>query len=205
MNRGQGDPSSDASCELVVIGASWGGLHAVSTILAGLPADFPAPVVIVQHRQEDAKDLLSGLLDRHGPLTVREADDKTKLSAGCVLIAPPGYHVLIEHGHLELSTEAQVRFSRPSIDVAMETAAHAYGDRAIGVVLTGANEDGAAGLAEIRRLGGIAVAQDPDTAEKAIMPAAAIAAADPQHVRRLEDIAPLLVKLASGEKVQADA
>lgn len=193
------------SCELVIIGASWGGLHAVGEILAGLPADFPAPVVVIQHRQEDVKDLLSGLLDRRGHLTVREAEDKTRLTAGCVHIAPPGYHVLIEPGHLELSTEAQVKFSRPSIDVAMETAAHAYGDRAIGVVLTGANEDGAAGLAEIRRLGGVAVAQDPESAEKPIMPAAAIAAADPQFVRPLEEIAPLLVELASGARVEADA
>ena len=193
------------SCELVIIGASWGGLHAVSEILAGLPADFPAPIVIVQHRQEDSQDILSGLLDRRGPLTVRDAEDKTQLTPGCVHVAPPGYHVLIEPGHLELSTEAQVRYSRPSIDVAMETAAHAYGDRAIGVVLTGANDDGAAGLAEIRRLGGIAVAQDPETAEKPIMPAAAIAAANPQHVRPLNEIAPLLVELAFGEKLSTDA
>jgi two-component system chemotaxis response regulator CheB len=207
MSGTQREPSASGGdgCDLVIIGASWGGLHAVGRILSALPADFPAPIVIVQHRQEEATDMLSGLLDRHGPLTVREADDKTELCAGCVHVAPPGYHVLIERGHLELSTEAQVRFSRPSIDVAMESAAHAYGDRAIGVVLTGANDDGAAGLAEIRRLGGIAVAQDPETAEKSIMPAAAIARADPQHVRPLEEIAPLLVRLVSGEKVQADA
>ena len=186
-----------SGCDLVIIGASWGGLRAVGRILEGLPAGFPAPVVVVQHRQEGVKDLLSGLLDRHGPLTVREAEDKAELSAGCVFVAPSGYHVLIEAGHLELTTEAEVRFSRPSIDVAMESAAHAYGDRAIGVVLTGANEDGAAGLAEIRRLGGVAVAQDPDSAERATMPAAAIAAAHPQYVCRLEEIAPLLVRLAS--------
>ena len=194
-----------SACELVIIGASWGGLHAVSEILSGLPEDFPAPIVIVQHRQESAEDLLSTLLDRRGPLTVREAEDKTRLSAGCVHVAPPGYHVLVEPGHLELSTEAQVHFSRPSIDVAMESAAHSYGDRAIGVVLTGASDDGAAGLAEIRRLGGVAVAQDPETAERATMPAAAIAAAHPQHVCQLAEIAPLLVRLASGEKVSSDA
>ena len=186
-------------CDLVIIGASWGGLHAISAILGGLPKDFPAPVVVIQHRQPGQPDLLTGLLDRHGPLTVREAEDKSKLSAGCVLVAPAGYHVLIEPGHLELTTEAEVRFSRPSIDVAMETAAHAYGDRAIGVVLTGANEDGAAGLAEIRRLGGVAVAQDPDTAERSTMPAAAIAAAQPQFVCRLEEIAPLLTRLATDD------
>ena len=186
-----------SGCELVIIGASWGGLHAISTILGGLPEDFPAPIVIVQHRQPGQPDMLSGLLDGQGPLTVREAEDKSELAPGCVLVAPSGYHVLIEPGHLELTTEAEVRFSRPSIDVAMETAAHAFGDRAIGVVLTGANEDGAAGLAEIRRLGGVAVAQDPETAEKSAMPAAAIAAAHPQYVARLEEIAPLLTRLAT--------
>ena len=184
------------SCDLVIIGASWGGLHAVGEILGGLAEDFPAPVVVVQHRQPGQPDLLSGLLDRHGPLKVREAEDKSELCPGCVFVAPADYHVLIEPDHLELTTEAEVRYSRPSIDVAMETAAHAFGDRAIGVVLTGANEDGAAGLAEIRRLGGVAVAQDPETAEKGTMPAAAIAAAQPQHVCRLEEIAPLLTRLA---------
>jgi two-component system chemotaxis response regulator CheB len=194
-----------SGCELVIIGASWGGLHAIGEILRGLPQDFPAPVVVVQHRQPGAEDLLSGLLDRHGPLNVKEAEDKSQLKPGCVHVAPSGYHVLIEPGQIELTTEAEVRFSRPSIDVAMETAAHAYGDRAIGVVLTGANEDGAAGLAEIRRLGGVAVAQDPETAERATMPAAAIEAAHPQHVVKLEEIAPLLVRLAQGEPVGSDA
>ena len=186
-----------SGCDLVILGASWGGLHAIGEILGGLDADFPAPVVVVQHRQAGQEDLLSGLLDRHGPLTVREAEDKTELCAGCVFVAPAGYHVLVEPGHLELTTEAEVHYSRPSIDVAMETAAHAYGDRAVGVVLTGANDDGAAGLAEIRRLGGVAVAQDPDTAERSTMPAAAIAAAHPQFVCRLEEIAPLLTRLAA--------
>ena len=186
-----------SGCDLVIIGASWGGLRAISQILGGLSEDFPAPIVIVQHRQPGRQDLLTGLLDRKGPLTVREAEDKSELTPGCVLVAPADYHVLIEPGHLELTTEAEVRFSRPSIDVTMETGAHSYGDRAIGVVLTGANEDGAAGLAEIRRLGGVAVAQDPDTAERSTMPAAAIAAAQPQFVCRLEEIAPLLTRLAA--------
>lgn len=187
---------------IVIVGASWGGLRALGTVLSGLPPDFAAPVVLIQHRQEGMPDLLSALLDRSGPLTVREAEDKAELSPGCVHVAPPGYHVLVEPGHLELSTEARVHFSRPSIDVALETAAHAYGRRAVGVVLTGANDDGAEGLRELRRLGGIAIVQDPESAERATMPAAAIAAADPQHVLPLEDIAPLLVRLAAGERVQ---
>ena len=183
--------------ELVIIGASWGGLHAVGEILSGLPADFPSPLLIVQHRAEDAEDILAGLLDRRGPLTVLDADDKAPLIPGCIRVAPPGYHVLVERGHVELSTEALVRFSRPSIDVALETGAQAYGAGLVGVVLTGANDDGAHGLAEVRRHGGMAIVQDPRSAERPTMPAAAIAAADPQLVSELEDIAPLLVQLAT--------
>jgi two-component system chemotaxis response regulator CheB len=190
-------------CDIVVIGASWGGLRAVSEILEAMPADFPVPILIVQHRSPDAGDLLAHLLGRHGPLTVKEAEDKTSLSAGCVHVAPPDYHVLVEREHVELSQEAQVQFSRPSIDVAMETAAHAFAHRAVGVILTGANADGAAGLCEIRRRGGVAVVQDPATAERREMPDAAIAAARPQHVCPLEEIGPLLVRIAASERVSS--
>src|SRR3954451_7833413 len=186
-------------CELVIIGASWGGLHAVSEILAGLPEHFPVPILVVQHRAEDSGDLLAGLLDRAGPLPVAEADDKAPLPWHGVLVAPPGYHVLVERDHLALSTEAQVRFSRPSIDVALETAADALGDGVIGVVLTGDNADGAEGLAAVRRRGGVAIVQDPVTATRAAMPEGARAAASPQVVAGLPDIAALLVRLGSGE------
>jgi two-component system chemotaxis response regulator CheB len=143
--------------------------------------------------------MLAGLLDRNGPLPVLEAEDKATLSPGCVRVAPPGYHVLVEQGHIALSIEAQVQFSRPSIDVTMESAAHSYGASATGVVLTGANADGSAGLREIRRRGGIAIVQDPATAARATMPEAAIVAADPQYVVPLEEIAGLLVQLAAGK------
>jgi two-component system chemotaxis response regulator CheB len=184
--------------DIVVIGASWGGLHAIGTVLAGLPAGFGVPVLVVQHRGDDAGDLLAPLLDRVGPLPVREADDKQPLSADFVTVAPPGYHVLVERDHLALSTDEKVRFSRPSIDVALETAADAFGSGVIGVVLTGNNDDGAHGLAEVRRRGGLAVVQDPETAERPTMPAAARAAARPQVVVALEEIAPLLVRVVSG-------
>src|SRR4051794_11881874 len=172
-------------CELIVIGASWGGLHAVGEILAGLPAGFGVTVLIVQHRAEDAQDLLAGLLDRRGPLTVREVEDKQPIRGAGVLVAPSGYHVLVERDHFELSTEAQVRFSRPSIDVALETAADALGAAVVGIVLTGANSDGAEGLAAVRRRGGIAIVQDPATATQPAMPTAARAAAHPQVVAEL--------------------
>ena len=182
--------------EVVIIGASWGGLHAVGEVLAPLPADFPLPVLVVQHRSEDGEDLLANLLARRTALTVCEADDKEALSPGSVHVAPRGYHVLVERDHLELSTEAAHHHSRPSIDLAFTTAAQAYGEGAVGVVLTGANADGAAGLTEVRRRGGMAIVQDPASAERDAMPRAAIAAADPQEVRPLEEIAPLLLALA---------
>jgi two-component system chemotaxis response regulator CheB len=184
------------SSEIVVIGSSWGGLHAVGEILRGLPGDFPLPVVLVQHRSESGEDLLAGLLTRRGALDVREAEDKEALCRGCVFVAPRGYHLLVERDHLELSTEAAVRHSRPSIDLALESAADAYGPGVIGVILTGANDDGAAGLAAVRRRGGMTIVQDPATAEVPTMPAAALAAADPQAVVDVGEIAPLLVSLA---------
>src|SRR3954469_14617873 len=173
--------------KLIVIGASWGGLHAVGEILAGLPADFGVTVLVVQHRAEDAEDLLAGLLDRRGPLAVREVEDKQPIRGAGVLVAPSGYHVLVERDHFELSTEAQVRFSRPSIDVALETAADALGAAVVGIVLTGANDDGAEGLAAAGARGGVAIVQDPDSAEQPTMPAAALAAARPQVVAELAD------------------
>ena len=184
------------SCELVVIGGSWGGMQAVSEILEGLPADFPVPVLVVLHRAEDSGDILAGLLDRHGPLPVSEADDKALLSPGCVRVAPPGYHLLVARGHCELSCEAAVAYSRPSIDLTLESAAEAYAAGKVRVVLTGSNSDGAAGLAAVRRAGGTAIVQDPASAEKARMPRAAIEAADPQYVLGLAEIAPTLVRLA---------
>src|SRR4051794_15029299 len=104
---------------IVVIGASLGGLHALEQVLERLPADFAAPLLLVQHRAEEAPSLLAGLLGHHSRLDVCEAEDKARLQPGCALVAPAGYHVLVERGHIELSTEAEVRFSRPSIDLAL--------------------------------------------------------------------------------------
>lgn len=184
---------------IVVIGASMGGLHALERVLEGLPEDFPMPLLLVQHRAEDAPSLLVGLLRSHSRLEVCEAEDKARLRPGCVLVAPAGYHVLVEPGHLELSTEAEVRYSRPSIDLALQSAAEAYGRDAVGVVLTGANDDGAIGLAAVRRAGGVAIVQDPEGAERRSMPDAAIAAAAPQWVLPLEEIASRLVQIAGAE------
>lgn len=183
-------------CALIILGASWGGLKAVGEILTGLPGDFDVPVLVVQHRAENAGDLLTPILDRACALRVREVEDKQPIAGAGVRVAPPGYHVLVEADHFALSTEAQVRFSRPSIDVALESAADALGPALVGVVLTGNNDDGAAGLAAVRHRGGTAIVQDPATAVRPRMPAAALAAAHPQVVAGLGEIAGVLVRLA---------
>ena len=140
--------------DLVVVGASWGGLDALTTLVRGLPEDFVVPIVIVQHRGPDAESLLSDLLQQWTSRKVLEPEDKQPIESGHVYIAPANYHLLVEEGHLSLTTEAPVRYSRPSIDVMFGSAAHAYGSRLIGVVLTGANEDGSRGLQCIHEYGG---------------------------------------------------
>lgn len=188
-----------AAVEVVAIGASWGGLHAVERVLAALPDDFGAAVVIAQHRRADGDDgRLVKLLDARCSLRVREAEDKQALRPGTVLLAPADYHLLVERGSVALSVDAPEHFSRPSIDVLLGSAADAYGDRAAGVVLTGANADGAEGLARIARRGGAAIVQDPETAERPEMPAAALAATPGAQVVALERIGPLLGELANG-------
>ncbi|MDX6598023.1 MAG: two-component system, chemotaxis family, protein-glutamate methylesterase/glutaminase [Gaiellales bacterium] len=184
--------------ELVAIGASWGGLQAVECVLASLPADFGAAVVIAQHRQgrADHDDRLSHLLDAHCLLDVQEAEDKQALRPGIVLVAPADYHLLVEHESVALSVDPPVNFSRPSIDILLASAADAYGERAAGVVLTGANGDGAEGLARIARRGGPAIVQDPGSALRREMPDAALAATPGARVMALEDIGGLLTQLA---------
>jgi two-component system chemotaxis response regulator CheB len=182
--------------EVVAIGASWGGLHAIERVLEALPADFPAAVLIAQHRRVGAGGALAELLGGHCELQVCEAEDKQALGPGCVLVAPPDYHLLVEPGAVALSVDEPVNFSRPSIDVLLQSAADNYGDAAVGVVLTGANADGAAGLARIADRGGTAIVQDPAGAERAEMPSAALAAVPCARVLALDEIGPLLVDLA---------
>lgn len=174
--------------ELVVIGTSWGGLNAIRRVLKSLPGDFDLPIVVVQHRHRDSGDMLVGLLQDHTPFHVGEVEDKAELKPGCIYVAPADYHVLVEHGHLELSTEEPFRFSRPSIDVTFESAADSYGRRTIGVVMTGANDDGARGLKRIADRGGRAIVQDPRTAESPVMPNAAIKMVPGADVVALEEL-----------------
>jgi two-component system chemotaxis response regulator CheB len=183
--------------QLVAMGASWGGLHAVETVLGALPEDFAAPVVIAQHRQADSDHgMLVRLLDARCALTVCEAEDKQALDPGLVLIAPADYHLLVEPGAVALSVDAPLNYSRPSIDILFGSAADAYGDRVAGVVLTGANADGAVGLAQIAERGGTAIVQDPERAERREMPEAALWATPDARVLTLEQIGPALMQLA---------
>ena len=181
---------------VVGIGTSWGGLAAMSRLLGGLPGDFSLPVVVVQHRSKDSDRLLSELLQDATDLKVSEVEDKEPLMPGTVHIAPANYHVLIDAGYLSLTLEEPVRFSRPSIDVMLSSAADTYGSGAIGVVLTGANEDGARGLSHIVKRGGRALVQDPRTAEIPIMPDAALKAVPSAEVLTLEALAPRLIELS---------
>jgi two-component system chemotaxis response regulator CheB len=182
--------------ELIAIGASWGGLRAVSEILSALPEDLDTAVVVAQHRRMDTADGgLAAVLGLRTKLTVRDADDKEPIEPGNVYLAPPDYHLLVDDRHFALSTDEPVRFARPSIDVLFESAAEAYGDRAIGVILTGSNDDGAAGLARIKARGGVAIVQDPDEAERHEMPRAAISATVADAILPLEEIGPFLYGL----------
>jgi two-component system chemotaxis response regulator CheB len=187
------------SYELVTIGASWGGLTAIETLLGALPKDFPIPIAIAQHRAVDSgSGALSRLLSVRSGLDVCEAGDKDPIESGRVYIAPPDYHLLVEHEGFALSVEGMVQHSRPSIDVLFDSAADAHGSGLIGVILTGANSDGAYGLTRVKRRGGVTIVQDPESAEKRDMPDAAIATGAADHVLPLDAIAPKLVELAAG-------
>ena len=182
--------------ELIAVGASWGGMRAIASVLDALPADFEIPVVVAQHRAARAEnEMLEQVLARGCKLEVVAATDKEPLAAGRVYVAPPNYHLIVEPGHLALSTDAPVEFARPSIDVLFESAAYAYGARAVGVLLTGSGEDGAAGLARIAAAGGFTIAEDPATAERGQMPAAAVARGAARRVLELERIGPFLAGL----------
>jgi two-component system, chemotaxis family, protein-glutamate methylesterase/glutaminase len=182
--------------ELIAVGTSWGGLRALSHLLDSIPPAVDQPIVVAQHRSPDsAEGGLGLLLQSHTARTVKDADDKDELRRGYVYLAPPDYHLLVEPGSLALSTDDAVQFARPSIDVLFESVADAYGSRAIGIILTGANDDGAAGLARIKEQGGVAIVQDPASSERRRMPDAAIAATHADAVLPLEEMGGFLYGL----------
>ena len=182
--------------ELICIGASWGGLRAVGRVLADLPAEVDLPIVVAQHRHPDSYEgALAEALAEQSRRSVRAAEDKTPIEPRRVYLAPPDYHLLVEPGRLALSLDERVQHARPSIDVLFESAADAYGARVIGVILTGANQDGAAGLARIKARGGVAIVQDPSGAERRAMPDAAIAATVADAILPLGEIGKFLYGL----------
>lgn len=175
-----------------------GGSNALPILLKGLPKEFPVPLIIAQHRGKEADLVLLRILQDGCALPVCEPEDKEPIVAGRVYIAPADYHLLVEPGNLALSTECPVHYARPSVDVLFESAADAYGNAVIGVVLTGANLDGAQGAARIKARGGLVVVQDPSSAERPEMPGAAIKAAPVDRILPLSQIAAFLVGLYAG-------
>jgi two-component system chemotaxis response regulator CheB len=193
----QTDEQAVKQVDAIVIGGSAGALDVLATLLPALPAGCPFPVVVVLHVPAVRPSHLCEVLATRTTLPVREIEDKEPALAGTVYVAPPAYHALVERGRtFALSADALVHFSRPSIDVLFESAADAFGARLAGVVLTGANEDGARGLAAIARAGGLCLVQDPVTAAVRTMPDAALAAAAGARSLPAAELAAMLAALA---------
>ncbi|HSM82875.1 MAG TPA: chemotaxis protein CheB [Nodosilinea sp.] len=181
--------------ELIAIGTSLGGLSALKTLLGGLPRGFSAALAVVQHRHRESDLSLGSFLQQFTALPVHEVEDKERLQPGHIYLAPADYHLLVERGYFSLSIDDPVAYARPSIDVLLESVADTYQERAIGVLLTGANQDGVRGLAALKARGGTTIVQDPATAESPILPRAALAAIAIDWVLPLAQIAPQLVHL----------
>jgi two-component system, chemotaxis family, protein-glutamate methylesterase/glutaminase len=189
---------------IVVVGASKGGLTAMERLLSGIADRFSWPLVIAQHRMRDTRSDLCGFLQRFSALPVREPNDKDPIDGGAVYLAPADYHLLVEDHHFALSTDSPSLYARPSINYLFESAVESYADCVIGVILTGTNSDGALGIAAVKKAGGTAVVEDPETASAPEMPRAAIAAARVDHVLKLDEIAPFLNQLCIGEARDID-
>ncbi len=187
---------SGRPCDVVLLAASAGGLAAISAVVSALPADFPVPVVVVQHMDPRHGSLMAEILQRRTSLRVEEAREGAVVEPATVYIAPPDEHLLVSaDGHLSLSHAEPVHFVRPSADVLFESVAASFPGRAIGVVLSGTGSDSNMGVRAIRGTGGAVIAQDPASAEFAGMPQAAIDTGDVDFVLRLEEIGPALVEL----------
>lgn len=181
--------------QAVVVGCSTGGLAALERFLPLLPADLPAVLVVVMHSAPESRNLLVDLLARRCRLAVKEAEEKEALLPGTIYVAPPGYHLLIEDDlSFSLSVDAKVSYARPSVDVLFESAANVYGEQLVGIVLTGANHDGSAGLAAIATAGGMCLVQEPSTAEAHSMPEAALQACPAARAVSLDELATILIE-----------
>ncbi len=183
--------------EAIVIGTSSGGINAIKLITSALPEKFSIPLIIVLHIGKYSDSGWINLLNEKCKLTIKEADEKEEIKPGNIYIAAPNYHLLIEKDKtFSFTIDERVNFARPSIDVTFECAAEAYKDKLIGIILTGSNNDGTAGMKEIKKNGGLVIAQDPATAESSYMPAAVISGVETDHVLPLNDIVNLLIKLS---------
>ena len=188
-------PTSTQSIEAVVIGASAGGVQALLTVLADLPRSFHLPLIVVLHLPEGRDSQLAEIFQYRLPIEVREAADKETILPGTLYFAGPDYHLLVEMDRtFSLSSEEPLHYSRPSINVLMESAADAYGPALAGILLTGANEDGATGMARIKHQGGLTVVQDPAEAAVPTMPEAAIRRQAPDFILKLAGIRDFLLK-----------
>lgn len=180
--------------QAIVIGTSAGGLFALTSLLQNLPADYHLPLIVVQHRAKDQKNLLEEVLQARCQIRVKQADEKEQILKGCVYIAPPDYHLLIEQGKtFSLTADEPISFSRPSIDVLFESAALTYRAALIGIILTGASNDGAEGMKAIQHYGGLTIAQKPEEAEYPFMPKAAIQKTKIRHIWNLVQIEEFLL------------
>lgn len=185
--------SDSKKYQAVVIGSSAGGLNALKTLFEFLDKRFPLPVIIVQHVSPDAENYLPLFLNSMKKINVKEADEKEIPETGMAYVAPPNYHLLMEHDRsFTLTVGERINYARPSIDILFETASEAYREGLIGIILTGANSDGSKGLKKIKEMGGLAIVQDPDEAETDTMPRAAIEAVETDHILTLKEIANFL-------------
>jgi two-component system chemotaxis response regulator CheB len=185
--------------DAIAIGTSAGGVEALSRLLPALPKGLGAAVFVVLHLPRHRPSLLAEIFAPRCALPVREALDKEPVQPGTVYLAPPDYHLLVDAGpQIALSTDEPVHYSRPSVDVLFESAADVYGARLLGIILTGGNEDGAAGLAAVRRAGGMTLVQQPEEALAPQMPAAALARGPADRVATLEEMARFLGALDAG-------
>ncbi len=184
------------SVEAIVLGASAGGLNAMIGLFSKLPADLPVPILVVQHTRPDEDSQLPELIGNNTALSVSEAEDKTEIKPGNIYIAPSNYHLLVEDKQsVALSNEERVNYSRPSIDLLFESAVRVYQSKLVGIILTGANNDGSRGLSMIANAGGITVAQSPETAEFKVMPQAAINTGNVKFVLDLDGMAEFIKEI----------
>ena len=191
--------------DIIVVGASAGGVEALSQLVAGLPKDLPAAVFVVIHISAQSKSVLPHILSRRGKLLATHPTDGEAIAPGRIYVAPPDYHLLVKRGYIRLAQGPKENSCRPAVDPLFRTAAKAYGRRVVGVILSGTLDDGTAGLIDVKRCGGVAVVQNPDEAAFRGMPSSAIEHVEVDHILPLSSIAPLLVRLAREPVVEEGA